>query len=557
MLGQREKTASPPLPMSMEEVFDAPHASHLPLEVLERTVQELLEAYPEAPVAALTETGILVEMPPSIELRANPVIAGRSGIDGASNSDRSVMLANWDRVLRLGAGRCSIAPAAYGETHLHCIDLRERHGIVFSLLARGAGGSTASAPEPAPAPERTLPRFATATKDQYAYITSIDAATAAILGWLPTEMAGCRSLEFIHPDDQPLAVDNWMQMLAHPGPARRVRQRLRHSDGSWVWFEVTNHNLLEDPAHECVVCEMVDISEEMAAHEEVRAHGQLLDRLAETVPVGLLQIDEGRRIVYTNDRLHEILGTAPAETVEAQLAALLPADQARVGDAVRIVLAEGAVADLEVAVQPPDGEELRFCTIGLRALTHEDGSVSGAIGCLADVTEATHLREELRQRASTDELTGCSNRAAIVRALEAHIAGGTHRSERAILFVDLDEFKQLNDRCGHAAGDRLLRTVAAQLRGAVRAEDLVGRIGGDEFLVLCPDVGGAHKAVRLAERIEAALRDRVAASVGVAWSCGDDISAEELLDRADRAMYASKRRRVARGGPLHPPGLAA
>ena len=124
-------------------------------------------------------------------------------------------------------------------------------------------------------------------------------------------MLGRRSLEFVHPDDHGLAIDNWMQMLAQPGPARRIRQRLLAKDGSWVWFEVTNHNLLADPEHGVVVCEMVDITEEMAAHEDLRAREQLLDRLAETVPVGLMQLDAERQVVYTNDRLHEILGTSP------------------------------------------------------------------------------------------------------------------------------------------------------------------------------------------------------------------------------------------------------
>ena len=100
-------------------------------------------------------------------------------------------------------------------------------------------------------------------------------------------MVGHRSIEFIHPDDHALAIDNWMEMLALPGPGRRVRLRHRRKDGSWVWFEVTNHNLLDDPDHGCVVCEIVDISEEMAAHEELRAREQLLDRLAEAIPLGL------------------------------------------------------------------------------------------------------------------------------------------------------------------------------------------------------------------------------------------------------------------------------
>ena len=212
----------------------------------------------------------------------------------------------------------------------------------------------------------------------------------------------------------------------------------------------------------------------------------------------------------------------------------------------------------------PGNNEPGYCTIALRALTHEDGSVSGAIACVTDVTDSTRMREELRRRATTDELTGCCNRAAILLALDANIKSGQRRAERAVLFIDLDGFKQVNDEHGHAAGDRLLRRIAERLRSAVREQDLVGRIGGDEFLILCPEIGGHEPAVALAERIAELLRRDVAlsaggrqASIGVAWSSGESIGAEALIARADRAMYESKRERAGRPTLAGEPELAA
>jgi diguanylate cyclase (GGDEF)-like protein/PAS domain S-box-containing protein len=541
----------------LDEVFGDTQAERLDAQTIELALSALLALHPTAPVAALNEAGLYVEMPDSIALGENPVMTGRSGLDGASDGDRARLLSNWERVMRIGAARCVIAPANFGPIALHILDLRESHGVLFSMLVGAEPQEAESSEEGTIEHERPVPRFATITKDVQAHIGSIDDAITAILGWSPEEMIGHRSLDFVHADDHQLAVDNWVQMMAQPGPARRVRQRLRHRDGSWVWFEIINHNLLEDPDHGCVVSEMVDISEEMAAHEEVRARGQLLDRLAETVPVGLIQIDAEANVVYTNDRLHEILGTARAETLGDQLAALGASDRVLVGEAVARVLKEGSGADVEVELWLGAQETPRYCTVSLRALTHEDGTVSGAIGCVADVTDGTRMREELRKRATTDELTGCLNRAAILHALEDHIACGKRRAERAIMFIDLDEFKAINDHYGHSAGDELLRTVAKQLRSAVREEDLVGRIGGDEFLIVCPDVGGAHRAVRLAERIEKTLRDSVSASIGVAWSCGEDGADGELLERADRAMYAAKRRRVGRQGRSSANDIAA
>src|SRR3984957_2867762 len=110
-------------------------------------------------------------------------------------------------------------------------------------------------------------RVARMRKSDVAVLLDIDEATSQILGWSAEEMVGRTSLEFIHPDDQTLAVENWMQMLGTHGPGPKLRLRHRHHDGSWIWLEMTNHNLLDDPDSNCVVAEMVDISDEMASYE--------------------------------------------------------------------------------------------------------------------------------------------------------------------------------------------------------------------------------------------------------------------------------------------------
>jgi diguanylate cyclase (GGDEF)-like protein/PAS domain S-box-containing protein len=347
-----------------------------------------------------------------------------------------------------------------------------------------------------------------------------------------------------------LAIDNWMEMLASPGPGRRVRLRHRRRDESWVWLEASNHNLLNDPDHRCVVSEMVDISEEMAAHEELRAREQLLDGVAEAIPVGLFQVDGNRHIVYTNDRLHEILGVAQSESVEVQLATVADADKPVLGGALEEVLREGLQADIEVELRLPPTGELRFCAISLRALGQGGGTVKGAIACVSDITDSARMRDELKRRATFDELTGCYNRASIMTVLEENIASGQRHAERAVVFVDLDGFKAVNDQYGHAAGDELLSIVARRLGDVVRDGDMVGRIGGDEFLAVCPDIGGSGQAMKLAERMAEAQsaevrvakgRLVVRVSIGVAWSSGEAVDADTIVAQADNAMYESKR----------------
>ena len=234
----------------------------------------LLSAYPQAPVAALSTAGIFVEMPQSLtqsmNLKQNPALPGRAGLDGVDGETRARLLKNWDRILTIGAGRCVFQPPGYDqEVTLFGLDLRDAHGVIVTMLVGrdAAARRRAEAESPVSAP----PRLATVRKTELSIIAKIDDALSEILGWSAEEMQGQRSLEFVHPDDHALAIDNWMQMLARPGPARRIRQRLRRKDGSWTWFEATNHNLLDDPEHGCVVCEMVDISDEMATHEALRA----------------------------------------------------------------------------------------------------------------------------------------------------------------------------------------------------------------------------------------------------------------------------------------------
>lgn len=517
-------------------------------EDLERALCELQERYPRAPLIAVATNGLTVAMPASVPRRENPVLTGGSGLHSVPVEERGILLEAFERVLADGRAECVLHPAAYGEVAWHGFDLRERHGVIVALI--GTDVDTGAVGGSREMTRMGRPRLATIRKDERGFVTDVGGGIAEILGWAPEEMVGRRSLDFIHPDDHALAIDNWIEMLAQPGPGRRIRQRLCRKDGAWVWFETANHNLLEDPDHGCVVSEMVDISEEMAAQEALREHERLLRRLAETVPVGLVQIDTEGRVVYTNDRLHEITGAAPATTAVEQFATLVAADRDRVQQALQRVLRAGTDADVEAAFAPGGAAEPRFCAISLRALRHDDGTLSGAIACVSDVTESTRMREELKFRATFDQLTGCHNRASIIAALEADLRRPASGADRAVMFLDLDGFKSINDRYGHAAGDRQLRAVADLLRGSVRERDLVGRIGGDEFLVICPDTGGHAQALTLARRVRQVLLDRFSdapeelrcsVSVGVAWCRGAEMTADALVAAADEAMYASKR----------------
>jgi diguanylate cyclase (GGDEF)-like protein/PAS domain S-box-containing protein len=321
--------------------------------------------------------------------------------------------------------------------------------------------------------------------------------------------------------------------------------------------EMTPHEFL--PARE----ESVDTRPQLSyqprrLHEPLQAREQLLHRLAEAVPLGVLQVDGQGRIVYTNHTLHTILGTVQAATVKGQLSMVLAQDGELVEEAFEAVLRNGLDNDIEMRLATSDergAKDVRQCIMSLRALTGDTGEVTGAIACVADVTEIVRMREELRIRATFDEVTRCHNRASTMESLEMTLAASDERSGPAVIFVDLDHFKDINDQFGHAAGDALLKIVAKRLLRAVRSKDLVGRIGGDEFLVVCPGISTAAQAMRAATRVADMLRDQVRlktahiscqASIGVAWSAGPQTDADTLVSQADAAMDEAKRRESGR-----------
>ena len=157
---------------------------------------------------------------------------------------------------------------------------------------------------------------------------------------------------------------------------------------------------------------------------------------------------------------------------------------------------------------------------------------------------------KLVHQATHDALTGLLNRAAFM----AEVDDALHRSAplgslAALLFIDLDRFKEVNDRLGHQAGDTLLAVACRRIESSLRSSESAGRLGGDEFGVLCPALDSHHSALRLAERIVAALEEPftihdevvlIGASIGIAFSDSNPIDAVELVGQADRAMYQAK-----------------
>lgn len=500
----------------------------------------LLRSAPSALVAALGRDG-LVAFPAALPLHGQTVYGGGSGLDLVTPDDQVHVLDARARADREPIVQLEVRLMADPDqaATMHFFDLRAEHGVHIAVLETA---DPALAWRSAEVRAAQRPKPGRVVRDGLAVFIEIDEATTSILGWSAEDLVGRRTLDLVHPDDTDHAIDAWMAMRAGSGTGR-TRLRLQHADGHYVWLEVTNDNQLADPDNPCVRSELVDISEEMAHLEALRDREQNLARLASALPIGVCHLRAEGDIAYTNQPLVLLLGELTRR--EDLVHAVAGADRDRVASAIAHAL-RGQPADLEVGVL--HGLEERRCELTFRPLFTDGGDFDGVIVCAADVTDRSRLRVELEHRASHDALTGCLNRAAALTVLERALRTS---SQVAVAYIDLDHFKAVNDELGHAAGDELLRVAAARLRTVIRAQDGIGRMGGDEFIVICPQGHGPFETAGLAARLREAInadvtfaRQRIPlrASIGVATSRPDELDAEAVLVRADAAMYDAKRR---------------
>lgn len=305
--------------------------------------------------------------------------------------------------------------------------------------------------------------------------------------------------------------------------------------------------------HERLADLNIELAEAVHALEGARAFDRAL---LETLPVGVVAAGADRRVQLFNrvSRLWHGMDTDATITPEDLSAHydLFEADGVTPLAADRVPLLrafeEGTVSGVEVVISPHGLPARRVACSG-QTVHAPDGTVMGAVVAMAEVTAQRALEDALRAAALHDGLTGLPNRM-LVRDRIAHALAGANREHGrvAVLFCDLNDFKAVNDTYGHATGDEVLIETSARLLRAVRPNDTVARMGGDEFVLCCSDISGADSARSIADRIEDAFSvgiqtatgsHRVGISIGI--SIGDATSVvDHLIADADQAMYLSK-----------------
>jgi diguanylate cyclase (GGDEF)-like protein/PAS domain S-box-containing protein len=297
-----------------------------------------------------------------------------------------------------------------------------------------------------------------------------------------------------------------------------------------------------------VVVNARDVTDRWRTQRALEDSERRYRQMVETAAEGLAVSDADGVLRFGNRRLAELLGQPLDALVgrrEDEVVAPLLDDEGRRLLAQHIARRrDGESSTYALTLTRADGP--RHLRIAATPLHDADGAPDGSMALVTDVTEQVELERRLQQEALTDHLTGLGNRRALVEGVPSRFAGRA----LALLYVDLDDFKAVNDSAGHAAGDELLRQVAGRLRTCVRDDDLVVRLGGDEFAAVLVDEVDEVSAVQAAERVLQALAQPVrlddgelvpSASIGVALSpAGQPDRVAALLRSADAALYAAK-----------------
>jgi diguanylate cyclase (GGDEF)-like protein/PAS domain S-box-containing protein len=366
------------------------------------------------------------------------------------------------------------------------------------------------------------------------------------IGWDPE--GGILSL--VHPDDLELAARSLDEVLSGDRAKHEpVRLRLRHVDGHYLWFDCTAENQMDNPTVNGVIIIARDVTDQKVA-EEAQAVAEARFRATfERSPLGVALTTLDGIIIDVNAAFSALAGRREDQLIDTDMRLLVhPDDRERVTEeSTKRALGQLEAPPAPARILQPSGR-IVWMMNDVSVVTNQEGEAEYAIVMTADVTESKKLEERLEFQASHDPLTQLANRALLRSVLENAWARRTEPGHLAILFVDLDRFKQVNDTFGHEAGDELLLLVARRLERSVRVGDAVARFGGDEFVVICENVAGREEAVQIAGRIRESLartyrlssgEASVAACVGIALDDEQD-SVDNLLREADMAAYRAK-----------------
>ena len=356
------------------------------------------------------------------------------------------------------------------------------------------------------------------------------------------------------PAERSLAEAAWQRARENSTPFT-FEFRLWKPDGEVMWVHVSTQPQLGTNS---TITGYVGTAHDVTDAVVKRVLSEQLVGLLDVTADAVLVFDQHGVLMFCNDGARELIGVNEQSGLNDAAAQMFI--QA-IRDQVPREVTTSSTSNRwegELGFRSPDGI-MRTLSIVLQIVRTADGVISHYSAIARDITEAKQLQDELTRQATHDAMTGLPNRVLFLRKLsEALERSRTLKRGVTVLFVDLDKLKDVNDNIGHGVGDQLLNTIAKRLVSATRPSDIVARIGGDEFVVLCDGLGDEHVAMDVADRVRQAMTGQVilqgieiftSASIGIAMATPALLAEESpndaavtLLRNADTAMYRAKQR---------------
>jgi diguanylate cyclase (GGDEF)-like protein/PAS domain S-box-containing protein len=359
-------------------------------------------------------------------------------------------------------------------------------------------------------------------------------------------------IELVHPDDRDLVRQNIDGALYENEPYDFEHRIVRPNDDERVVHRRAQVYLDEEGQPQRMVGTVHDITEQKRAEEALKESEERFRSAFEDAPIGVALVDLDRRHLRVNRAFCAMLGYSEEELLEKPHPEIVhPDDREESTERIQEILEGAEPYALERRYIHANGH-IVWSLSNISLIRDSEGERSHFVCLHQDITDRKELEERLEHQAFHDSLTDLPNRALFLDRL-GHALARTSREDGpvAVLLLDLNDFKMVNDSLGHDAGNTVLVEVAARMRASVRPGDTAGRIFGDEFAVLLEAPSGMDEARRVAERIQERLQEPlevegqevlVSSSIGITLSDSAQDRPEELLRRADLAMYSAKER---------------
>ena len=389
---------------------------------------------------------------------------------------------------------------------------------------------------------------AIAMVDKTGRYTEVNQAWLDFLGYSEDELRQFNSSEITHPDDREVSARYLQQVIDGECNSYRLENRFLHRDGRILWGD---QNVTAMRSETGEIEEIIGVILDITRQKEIETEMHIAQVVMEVASEGIMVTDADDHIIAVNPAYSHITGYSEEESLGRKPQELLKSDKQDQEFFTRMWSDINGLGQWvgELVNRHRDGSLYnQGMTINRVLDTH--GQVSHYVATFSDISERKFHERELEYQAQHDPLTGLPNRLLFYDRLQQAMAHTRRSGEAmALLFVDLDGFKPINDELGHDVGDQVLVRVAGRLRHSTRAEDTVARVGGDEFLLILSAINssgsGREVAAKVLEALAAPMRIgerelQLSASAGLVFHRGDALQMDDLIHEADQAMYLAK-----------------